>query len=352
VLSGSLDAEYRKQIETGILDELSSLTTPPTRLANGTNAVFRSITAGSVLVQIDVDNEVFSASLCFALAAATSTATNATEWPLLSRLESPILNAADCPPPAGLAPGRDADANNKCYSFLPSRSPSLPPLRASHQSHHRRTPQPLPPSLGLCLGHCRRPPASHRHPFLFPTSAAVAGAAIGGIALLALLALLAVALRRRRAVRKVVTGQGVEICKRRELQVNMEDYMSRDAMPMEDEDPELTINPIIAARVKMERERQRAAKRNRTGGLGTGKSGGLRRLNLGVSKPAESSVDKGRAYEQRQIDQFLGVATPLGADPRGRRPGAPARAAAAAGARPGAAPERFASNRELMSTGI
>jgi len=57
VLSGSLDAEYKRQIEGGILEELSSLTTPPTRLANGTNAVFRSITAGSVLVQIDVDNE-------------------------------------------------------------------------------------------------------------------------------------------------------------------------------------------------------------------------------------------------------------------------------------------------------
>lgn len=74
--------------------------------------------------------------------------------------------------------------------------------------------------MGLCPGHCRRPPASHRHPFLFPTSAAVAGAAIGGIALLALLALLAVVLRRRRAVRKVVTGQGVEMRKRRELQVS------------------------------------------------------------------------------------------------------------------------------------
>ncbi|EOD10494.1 hypothetical protein EMIHUDRAFT_215744 [Emiliania huxleyi CCMP1516] len=44
---------YKRQIEGGILEELSSLTTPPTRLANGTNAVFRSITAGSVLVQID-----------------------------------------------------------------------------------------------------------------------------------------------------------------------------------------------------------------------------------------------------------------------------------------------------------
>ena len=72
----------------------------------------------------------------------------------------------------------------------------------------------------------------------------------------------------------------------------------------------------------------------------------------GVSKPAESSVDKGRAHEQRQIDQFLGVATPPGADPRGRRPGAPARTAAAAGARPGAAPEWFAGNLVLMSTGI
>ncbi len=48
---------------------------------------------------------------------------------------------------------------------------------------------------------------------------------------------------------------------------------------MEDEDPELTVNPVLAAKIQMQKDRERKKKKG-VGGVGTGRSGGLKRLNL------------------------------------------------------------------------
>ena len=82
--------------------------------------------------------------------------------------------------------------------------------------------------------------------------------------------------------------------------------MSSDFMPMEDEDPELFVNPVLAAKMQMKKDRELAGKRK--GGKGTGKSGGLRRLNLGTFNADGMAPKKKTAGEMRgEVLGFLGA---------------------------------------------
>jgi len=97
--------------------------------------------------------------------------------------------------------------------------------------------------------------------------------------------------------------------RRRSKDVKLEDYMSSEFEPMEEEDPDLTVNPVLAAKIAMQKERERKAKR-RAGGLtgGGGRAGGLKKLNInfGGANAAEQER-KNKLNKRQQIDDFLGV---------------------------------------------
>ena len=91
-----------------------------------------------------------------------------------------------------------------------------------------------------------------------------------------------------------------------EEEVKVEDFMSSDFMPMEDEDPELFVNPVMAAKVQMRKDREARAKKAR-GGM-CARSGGLKRLNLSVaSDEGGKKGPVGPAAQRRQIEGFFGV---------------------------------------------
>jgi len=94
--------------------------------------------------------------------------------------------------------------------------------------------------------------------------------------------------------------------RRKSKEVELEAYMSSDFMPMEDEDPELTVNPVLQAKIQMAKERERMAKGKRGLGGGTGRAGGLRRLNISLGNKVDSA-SKQKANARQQIDEFLGV---------------------------------------------
>ena len=87
---------------------------------------------------------------------------------------------------------------------------------------------------------------------------------------------------------------------RREGADPLNDFVSSDQTPMEEQDPELVINPIFIHKIEMERERQRKEKRAK-GGLG--RSGGLARLGLRFEDRAQV-VDE-RAKDLNAVDHFL-----------------------------------------------
>jgi len=90
--------------------------------------------------------------------------------------------------------------------------------------------------------------------------------------------------------------------RRRQDREVIADFVSSDMTPMEEQDPELIINPIVVHKMKMERERQRRAK-NKKGGTGMGRTGGLARLNLRLEEP-KAQVDE-RKIEMNMVDHYL-----------------------------------------------
>jgi len=79
----------------------------------------------------------------------------------------------------------------------------------------------------------------------------------------------------------------------------LKDFVTHDNAAMEDNDPEVVMNPVLLARIAMEKEAKQGAKHKKKGGLG--KTGGLARLGLGevaAEKKKERPV-------QEQVDEFL-----------------------------------------------
>ena len=70
---------------------------------------------------------------------------------------------------------------------------------------------------------------------------------------------------------------------------------------MEEQDPELVINPIFVHKMKRERERQRHAKVQKGG---TGKSGGLARLGLNLTAQPKGPVDP-KKLDMMGVDRYL-----------------------------------------------
>ena len=64
--------------------------------------------------------------------------------------------------------------------------------------------------------------------------------------------------------------------RKREQDANVEDLMSPDLMAREDEDPGLCVNPVLAAKMQMKKDREAANRRR--GGKGTGRFFGVQTL--------------------------------------------------------------------------
>ena len=79
----------------------------------------------------------------------------------------------------------------------------------------------------------------------------------------------------------------------------LKDFVTHDNAAMEDNDPEVVMNPVLLARIAMEKEAKQGAKHKKKGGLG--KTGGLARLGLG-EVAAEKKKEK---PVQDQVDEFL-----------------------------------------------
>ena len=79
--------------------------------------------------------------------------------------------------------------------------------------------------------------------------------------------------------------------------------MTQERNPIEDQDPELQLNPIY--KHKMELQRAREAERKKAKGLGVeGKSGGLKRLGLGMG-PVNEPTGGAKAKPTDQLNHFL-----------------------------------------------
>jgi len=109
--------------------------------------------------------------------------------------------------------------------------------------------------------------------------------------------------------------------RKRAKEVQLEDYMSSDFMPMEDEDPDLTVNPVLAAKIAHQKDRDRRAKKKGGLGGGTGRAGGLKRLNINFGPVDEKKQQKAQTNARKQIDDFLGVAANEGGGDQQRAAG-------------------------------
>jgi hypothetical protein len=89
--------------------------------------------------------------------------------------------------------------------------------------------------------------------------------------------------------------------RKREKREVIGDFVSSEMTPMEEQDPELVINPIFVHKMKRERERQRHAKVQK--GV-TGKSGGLARLGLNLTAQPKGPVDP-KKLDMMGVDRYL-----------------------------------------------
>ena len=72
---------------------------------------------------------------------------------------------------------------------------------------------------------------------------------------------------------------------------------------MEDHDPDLVMNPIFLARMAAEKERERAGRGKKKGGLtGGGRTGGLARLGIKIDDREEKEANKPNT---QKVDEFL-----------------------------------------------
>ena len=83
----------------------------------------------------------------------------------------------------------------------------------------------------------------------------------------------------------------------------LRDFVSHDPMPMEDHDPDLVMNPIFLARMAAEKERERAGRGKKKGGLtGGGRTGGLARLGIKIDDREDKEANK---LNTQKVDEFL-----------------------------------------------
>ena len=94
----------------------------------------------------------------------------------------------------------------------------------------------------------------------------------------------------------------------RKKEVNMdpfEDFVARDEDPMEDHDPDLVMNPIMLARIQLEKEAKMKKASKKIGDDAGGKSGGLKRLNFRLSKAEAKPETKTQKIHMKHIDAHL-----------------------------------------------
>ena len=82
----------------------------------------------------------------------------------------------------------------------------------------------------------------------------------------------------------------------------LKDFIDDGATPMEDMDPELVMNPVLMARMQMEKEAKNRGRKKGKGGL-SNKTGGLARLGLKVDGVEENKREAKPL--QVQVDEFL-----------------------------------------------
>lgn len=82
-------------------------------------------------------------------------------------------------------------------------------------------------------------------------------------------------------------------------------FVTLDAMPNEEDDPEIVMNPILMARLAMEAEKEArgTGKKKRAGG-GVGRTGGLRRLNIQIDESKEAAGGK-TLTGKAAVDKYL-----------------------------------------------
>jgi hypothetical protein len=103
-------------------------------------------------------------------------------------------------------------------------------------------------------------------------------------------------------------------------------FVDGSATATEDMDPELVMNPVLVARMQMEKESKERGKRKKGKGGVSNKTGGLARLGLNVAP------EQGKATKpiQLQVDEFLVETVGLEAGARGKQTVASGRAQAVA----------------------
>ena len=89
--------------------------------------------------------------------------------------------------------------------------------------------------------------------------------------------------------------------KRKDQEV-LAEFVSSDMTPMEEQDPELVLNPIFVHKMNREKDRQRKKKLAKMSS-GTGKSGGLARLGINIGAQAEKMDPK--KMNILAVDTFL-----------------------------------------------
>ena len=97
----------------------------------------------------------------------------------------------------------------------------------------------------------------------------------------------------------------------------LKDFVDDSVTAMEDADPELVMNPVLVARMQMEKESAMRGKKGKgKKGMGGNKTGGLARLGLQVSTEEGKKAAKPM---QVQVDEFLIGTIGLDAGPRDRQ---------------------------------
>ena len=90
--------------------------------------------------------------------------------------------------------------------------------------------------------------------------------------------------------------------RRRTSEARVDDFVSSDITPMEEQDPELVVNPIFVHKMKRERERQRKGKLKKGAG-GMGRTGGLARLGIQLESRAQVVDEKFK--DMYAVDHYL-----------------------------------------------
>ena len=97
----------------------------------------------------------------------------------------------------------------------------------------------------------------------------------------------------------------------------LKDFVDDSVTAMEDADPELVLNPVLVARMQMEKESAMRGKKGKgKKGMGGNKTGGLARLGLQVSTEEGKKAAKPM---QVQVDEFLIGTIGLDAGPRDKQ---------------------------------